>query len=185
MKQHWAVSAWLVLSSAPWAGGADALPPDLSQVHTNAAATLRFRTPAGWKVEARGGEPEVTEARGGGVVLRVLRRSGETGLDSLHVDCMLVRLLPEKDSDPRVKYEYDFVGGALGERRILDSAFTVRYDTPVDGVREWRQRNVTAVGAGESVCIIGYSPRRPGKRLKEARRLLDAVMATVEFRPWR
>ena len=37
------------------------------------------------------------------------------GLDSLHVECMLVRLAGAMDTFPQVDYEYDFVGGELGE----------------------------------------------------------------------
>jgi hypothetical protein len=159
--------------------------PSLAEQHVNASQTLRFRTPAGWTVEARTGVPEVTEARGGGLILRVVRREGELGLDTLHVDCMLVRLADEAHSRPNVDYEYDFVSGALGARRALDSAFVVRYDEPIDGSRDWRQRNVSVVGQGESVCIIGYGPMPASKRSKPLRRLLDAVMASVEFRPWR
>ena len=90
--------------------------------------------------------------------MRVLRREGELGLDSLHVECMLVRLAGAMDTFPQVDYEYDFVGGEVGERRALDSAFVVHYDEPVEGYRDWRQRNLTVVGEGESVCVVAYAP---------------------------
>ena len=86
-------------------------------------------------------------------------REGEAGLDALHAACMDERLLGPMQVDPRVEYEYDFVGGSLDGRRLLDSAFRVRYDQPVQGHREWRQRNVTLVGAGESLCVIAHAPR--------------------------
>ena len=46
---------------------------------------------------------------------------------------MLVRLAGPMDTFPQVDYEYDFVGGEVGERRALDSAFVVHYDEPVEG----------------------------------------------------
>jgi hypothetical protein len=172
------------LPAAAAAGEKGGSLPSLTDQHTNASQTLRFRTPAGWVVKEGTGTPEVTEARGGGLILRLVRREGELGLDTLHVDCMLVRLAAETLSQPNVDYEYDFISGALGSRRALDSAFVVRYDEPIDGSRDWRQRNVSVVGQGESVCIIGYGPMPASKKAKPLRKLLDAVMASVEFRPW-
>ena len=49
----------------------------LSEEHTNAAGTFTVRTPQDWVFETRAGEPEVTEARGGTLVLRVVRREGQ------------------------------------------------------------------------------------------------------------
>jgi hypothetical protein len=174
-----------VLLLPAWAFAREAArPPALTDEHQNLSATLRFRTPPGWTVESRPGVPEVAEARGGEMIVRLVRREGELGLDSLHVDCMLVRLAGEMESEARIKYEYDFVGGTLGSRRLLDSAFVVKYDQAIGGAREWRQRNVSVVGGGESVCLIGYAPLPLWKRSKQARALLDAVLASVEFRPW-
>lgn len=170
---------------APSAAGEKKPPPvDLPSVHTNDSKTVRFRTPASWQVATRPGQPEVTEARGDGLIVRVLHRDAELGLDSLHVECMLVRLAPEAQTSLDVNYEYDFVGGEMGERRVLDSAFVVHYDEPIDGSRDWRQRNVSLVGGGESVCAIGYSPAAAWKKSKVTRNLLNAVLASVEFRPW-
>ena len=53
------------------------------------------------------------------------------------------------------------------------------------GVRDWRQRNLTVVGGGESLCVIGYAPAADWKKSKETRRLLEAVLASVEMQPWR
>ncbi len=185
MKGLSVVCASLVLLPAvALAGSRDAL-PELARQHTNASETIRFRTPEDWTVETRAGVPELTEARGGGLLVRIVRRAGEVGLDSLHVDCMLVRLADEAHSAPTVDYEYDFVGKSLGERRVLESAFVVHYDEPIEGARDWRQRNVTVVGQGESVCLVGYGPLPALKRSKPMRSLLDAVLASVEFRPWR
>jgi hypothetical protein len=185
MKQLWAVCTWaLCLPVAAIAGEKGGSIPPLTEQHVNAAQTVRFRTPAGWTVKTGSGVPELTEARGSGLILRVLWRRDEVGLDSLLVDCMLVRLAPEDQAGPTVDYEYDFIGGAIGTRRALDSAFVAHYDAPIDGARDWLQRNVSVVGEGESVCIIGYGPMPAAKKSKPLGRLLDAVMASVEFRPW-
>ncbi len=156
-------------------------PPDLPSEHSNSSKTLTFRTPAGWVVEAGSGQPEVTEARGDGLILRIVRREGELGLDSLHVECMLVRLAGAMDTFPQVDYEYDFVGGAVGERRALDSAFVVHYDQPIEGHRDWRQRNLTVIGGGESVCVVAYAPLPIWKKSKPARNLLTAVVESIRF----
>jgi hypothetical protein len=182
--------AALVLALA-WPGGASAgkpkTPPppiELPAVHANPANTIRFRTPADWLVATKLGEPELTEARGGRLMLRILRRPTETGLDSLHVDCMMERLAGRMETGPQVDYEYDFVGGEIGARRLLDSAFVVHYDEPILGTRDWRQRNLTLVGGGESICVVAYAPAAEWKKAKELRRLLEAVLATLEVQPW-
>jgi hypothetical protein len=114
----------------------------------------------------------------------VLRREGELGLDSLHVECMLVRLREAMETFPQVDYEYDFVGGEVGERRALDSAFVVHYDEAVEGHRDWRQRNLTVVGGGESVCVVAYAPLPVWKKSKPARKLLTSVVESVRFSKW-
>ncbi len=135
-------------------------------------------------MQTQGRVPELTEARGGGLIVRMLWREGELGLDSLHVDCMLVRLAGEMETQPKIDYEYDFLGSEVGTRRALDSAFVVHYVKPIDQFRDWRQRNLTLVGGGESLCVIGYSPLPVWKKSKAARKLLEAVMSSVELRPW-
>jgi hypothetical protein len=171
----------LLLPAALGAGKKDEPAPDLPAEHTNASKTLKFRTPAAWAVQAGTGMPETTEARGDGLIVRIVRREGELGLDSMHAECMLVRLAGPMDTFPQVDYEYDFVGGELGERKALDSAFVVHYDEPVDGHRDWRQRNLTVVGAGESVCIVAYAPVPVWKKSKSARNLLSAIVESVRF----
>jgi len=173
----------LMLFPAPvGAGKKDVpVPPPLISEHSNASKTLTFRTPEGWVVEAGTGQPEVTEARGDGLIVRVLRREGELGLDSLHVECMLVRLTGPMDTFPQVDYEYDFVGGEIGGRRALDSAFVVHYDDPVEGHRDWRQRNLTVVGEGVSVCAIAYAPLPVWKKSKPARKLLTSILESIRF----
>jgi hypothetical protein len=171
----------LLAPAAVSAGDKGVSAPVLPAEHRSVAGRYSFRTPSAWVVQETAGVPHVSEARGDGLVVRILRREGEMGLDSLHAECMLVRLAAPMDTDPRVEYEYDFVGGELGERRALDSAFVVHYDEPIDGQRDWRQRNVTVVGQGESLCLIGYAPLPVWKKSKPARALLDAVMASVRF----
>jgi hypothetical protein len=173
----------LLLLTAPAAAEKKAppAPAALASEHSNASKTLSFRTPAGWVVEAGTGQPELTEARGDGLILRIVRRDGELGLDSLHVECMLNRLAGAMDTFPQVDYEYDFVGGAVGERRALDSAFVVHYDEPVGGYRDWRQRNLTVVGEGESVCVVAYAPLPVWKKSKAARNLLTSIVESIRF----
>ena len=174
--------AWLLLLALPsWAGKKEPPAPSLTEEHFNPARTFSFRTPPGWVVTTSSGQPEVTEARGDGLVVRFLRREGELGLDSLHVECMLVRLAGPMDTAPGVDYEYDFVGSAVGERRAMDSAFAVHYDTPIDGHRDWRQRNLTVVGKGESVCVIAHAPLAVWKKSKPARNLLTSIVGSVGF----
>jgi hypothetical protein len=153
----------------------------LTSEHWNAASTFLIRTPESWAVESHSGLPEVTEARGDGLLVRILRREGELGLDSLHVQCMLERLAGAMAARPQVDYEYDFVSGTLGGRRVLDSAFVVHYDEPIEGQKDWRQENLTVVGEGESVCVIGHAPLALWKKSKSARNLLKAVMESVRF----
>src|SRR5512133_20459 len=88
------------LVSPAGAGKKEERPLDLPAVHENASATVRFRTPGDWTVVNKSGDPEVTEARGGQLMLRVLRRSSEWGLDGLHVDCMQVRLAGPMETRP-------------------------------------------------------------------------------------
>jgi len=162
-------------------GGREKDAPPLTSEHRNASSTFTLSSPGGWTSESRRGVPEVTELRGDGLLVRAVRRDAELGLDSLHVECMLMRLAPPMVTSPQVEYEYDFVGSVVGERRSLDSAFVVHYDGPVDGHRDWRQRNLTIVGRGESLCLIGYAPIKVWKQSKRARILLTSVMASVRF----
>ena len=123
----------------------------------HAAATGRCRSAPG--------EPELTEARG--------RRAGRAhppprGRDGPRQPPRRVHARAPRRPDghvhPQVDYEYDFVGGAVGERRALDSAFVVHYDEPVEGQRDWRQRNVTRRRRGR----VGVRDRlRPAARLEE------------------
>lgn len=175
--------ACLLVLPAPVGAGKKEAPASstLTSEHWNASKTLSLRTPAGWVVQSSPGQPELTEARGDGLIVRVLRREGELGLDSLHVECMLVRLAGPMDTFPQVDYEYDFLGSAVGERRALDSAFVVHYDAPVEGHRDWRQRNLTLVGRGESLCVVAYAPLPVWKKSKPARNLLTSIVESIKF----
>jgi hypothetical protein len=143
---------------------------------------FRFRTPQGWRVGGSTDRPEALEASDGGTLLvRFLFLDGEQGYDSLHVTCMLERLAHENRQVPRVEYQHDFLSGMVGAMRILDSAFVVTYLDPIQGHHRWRQRNVTLVGEGMSLCAMTYAPEKIWKDRKDVRVLLDAVMESLEF----
>jgi hypothetical protein len=156
--------------------------PLLNVEHQHPSGAFLFRTPEGWKVQSSPANPNTVEAWGGDVGLRFVYRAGETGYDSLHADCMQERLAGPMETEPQVRYEYEFVGSVVGSRRALDSAFVVRYDQPRHGHREWRQRTVTVVGAGESLCVMSYVPRERRKSSSPARALVDSVLSSVTFR---
>ena len=177
------LAAVSVMSLAPAAAADKRLPPPpLPAQHRHLSGGFAFRTPEGWKVDSPSENPEVVNAAGDGVAVRFVYRDGESGYDSLHGVCMLERLAGAMDMDPVVRYEYDFVGGVIGDRRALDSAFVVTYDKPILGQRQWRQRNVTIVGNGSSLCAITYAPLPLWKKSAPTRALLDAVLASVTFR---
>lgn len=170
------------VASTALAGPKRASPPPLPAEHRHPSGGFAFRTPEAWKVETPPESPETLNAAGDGVLVRFVYRDGENGYDSLHGACMLERLAPAMDMAPTVEYEYDYVGGVIGNRRALDSAFVVRYDQPVLGARQWRQRNVTIVGNGASLCAITYAPLPLWKKSPPTRALLDAVLGSVTFR---
>jgi len=160
----------------------DKAPPSLGSEHAHPSGGLSFRCPEGWAVETPDSDRTLIQAAGDGIVLRLFLQPTETGLDSLHVDCMARRLAGGPlDVDPGVDYEYDFNEGEVLGRRALDSAFVVRYDMPIAGQRVWRQRNVTIVGGGKSLCAIVYAPVAVWKKSPETRRLADAVLGSVAF----
>jgi hypothetical protein len=157
-------------------------PPPLPTLHRHPSGAFAFRTPEAWKVESTPENPDTLNAAGDGVVVRFVYREGESGYDSLHGACMLERLAGAMEMEPVVQYEYDYVGGVIGDRRALDSAFVVTYDKPILGQRQWRQRNVTIVGNGLSLCAISYAPASLWKKSAPTRALLDAVLGSVTFR---
>jgi len=182
-----AASLALILGVPPLAGAAGGTPPNvqLPNEHRNVGETFRFRTPSSWTVETVRESPEVLEARGDGMIVRLLHRTGDAGYDSLHADCMLQRLAEAMDMAPQVRYEYDFLSWTSGPHRALDSAFDVTYDDPVLGHRQWRQRNLTVVGPESSLCVITYCPSSRWKKSGETRVLLDGIVRSVELFPWR
>ncbi len=178
------LASLLLLPGPTWAGKEkNTASPPLSSQHQNRDGAFRFRTPEGWTVESRGESPEIVEARGGGdLIVRFVHRNQEAGYDGIHADCMLERLADAMNTDPRVQYEYDFLSSELGPHRFLDSAFSLRYDTPVLGHRDWRQRNLTIVGGGQCLCVITYCPLVTWKKSADTRALLDGVVRSVELR---
>ena len=175
------ILASLVALPAVLAAGEKIVIKPLAQEHWNSSRTLRFKTPEGWLVQNTSGQVELTEARGDGMRLRLVRWPMDMGLDSTHAECMLQRLAGPMETSLDVRYEYDFVGGEMGERRALDSAFVVEYDAVIDGDKKWRQRNLTVVGAGESVCIITYVRNGLFKKYTTVRKFLTSLVEGVSF----
>jgi hypothetical protein len=165
-----------------WSGGKREAPPPLSQEHRHPSGAFTFRTPEGWTVESSPMDANALQIGGGDLLVRFLYRSSEDGYDSLHATCMLERLASPMVTDPQISYEYDYVSRVGGGHRSLDSAFQVKYDAPIQGHRAWRQRNLTVVGAGHSLCIIAYAPLDVWKKSPGTRALLDSVLASVTFR---
>lgn len=161
------------------AGGKVLPPPELTNEHLNPSGHVTFQTPADWNVTAKGSR---VDAWGPEVGLRLVERDGEQGLDSFHVDCMMERLAGPMETEPQVAYEYDFIGGMVNGARALDSAFAVRYDQKVRGHRQWRQRNVSLVGFGRSLCVVAYAPYEAWKKSAESRALLNAVLSSVTLK---
>ena len=174
--------ATAALVPPPLGAGKRVSPPPLPSEFRHPSGAFAFRMPAGWKVELPADRPEIVNAGGDGVLVRFLYQPGENGYDSLHGACMMERLASGMDMEPVVQYEYDFVGGVVANRRALDSAFVVLYDRPILGQRQWRQRNVTIVGNGDSLCAITYAPLPLWKKSAQVRALLDAVLGSVTFR---
>jgi hypothetical protein len=134
-------------------------PPPLNVEHQHPSGAFLFRTPEDWKVQTSPANPDTVEAWGGDLGLRFVYRAGEAGYDSLHVDCMLERLAGPMETEPQIKY-----------------------DQPRHGHREWRQRTITVVGQGESLCVMSYVPRETWKSSPPARALVDSVLSSVTFK---
>jgi hypothetical protein len=166
------IGAWLLLA---------ALAPALTKEYRHPSGAFSFRTPEDWRVGPQEGRPDVLEASGPGLRIRFLHHAGEAGYDSLHATCMMERLAGPMQTSADVRYEYDFVSWSAGPLRALDSAFTLRYDAPVEGYRDWRQRNVTVVGSGQSLCVIAHSPVPVWKKSKSLKQTLDSVLGSIRF----
>lgn len=162
------------------AGGKGVPAPVLTEEHRHPSGHVSFMTPSDWDVTVQ--DSSRVDAWGPDVGLRLVERSGEQGLDSFHVDCMMERLAPPMETEPQVAYEYDFVGGVVAGQRALDSAFAVRYDKEVRGHRQWRQRNVSLVGSGRSLCVVAYAPSAQWKKSSASRAVLDAVLSSVTLK---
>lgn len=156
--------------------------PPLTHEHRHPSGAFSFKTPESWTEETFPSEPGVLQVAGDQMVVRFVFQRGEAGYDAFHGLCMTQRLPGAPQTDPWIEFEYDYLSGGLADRRFLDSAFRVRYDAPIQGHREWRQRNLTVVGAAESLCIIAFVPSQVWKKSKASRALADAVVRSVGFR---
>jgi hypothetical protein len=156
-------------------------PPPLPLEHTHPSGAFTFRTPEGWTLAPPTGRSDIMEVWGGDLGVRFLFRNGEEGYDTFHEVCKFERLAGPMDMSPQVRYEYEYIGGPIGDRRALDSAFEVTYDKAVHGHRVWRHRTLSVVGAGQSLCAVSYAPLAAAKSPKK-RAMLDAVLASVTFR---
>jgi hypothetical protein len=112
-----------------------------------------------------------------------LHYRAEVGLESLHVSCLSEHLAGPMEAGPTGYSEYDFVGRPYAGGISLDSAREIVYDVPLQGHTRWRQRNVTVVGGGASLCIIVHCPIKVWKKSKTIRRQLDGIVDSVTFRP--
>ena len=173
----------LALAGALVAAGdkKEAKPPELPMRHPHPSGRFTFDTPEGWKKVASPYDQNNIEVSNGLVTVRYMYTDREAGYDSLHVTCMLERLAPAMKQEPQVDYEYDFQMGAFGPYRVLDSAFVVTYDEPIGGHLTWRQRNLTLVGDGLSLCVITYAPYPVWKESKEMQALVKAMAESVTF----
>jgi hypothetical protein len=179
LKTAVSLLALVMLPAPTWAGKKEIAPPPLTLEHRHPSGAFTFRTPEGWKVQTlANGE---IDAWGGDLGVRFAYQEGEVGYDGLHATCILDSLAPMAAADPRLRYEYEYMGGLMGDRRVLDSAQLFRYDDAVRGHHEWRQRTVTVVGGGLSLCVMGYAPTAIWKKTPEARATLDAVMGSLTF----
>jgi hypothetical protein len=171
----------IFLSPALGAAGSKTPPPPvLTDEHRNPSGHISFQTPPDWNVTVK--DSSRIDAWGPDVGLRLVERVGEQGLDSFHADCMMERLAPPMETEPQVAYEYDFIGGEVNGHRALDSAFAVAYDKEIRGHRQWRQRNVSLVGGGRSLCVVVYAPAAHWKKSRASRALVDAVLASVTLK---
>lgn len=167
---------------------ARALPTDkdppitLAQEVVHPSGAFTFRVPTGWATGPSPSDPKLFQADGDGLVVRFLFDQQEVGHDALHSLCMLERLAGEAQTDPKIAYEYDFLSGLVGDREVIDSAFVVKYDSKILGSREWRQRNVTLIGRGQSLCVMTYAPALLWKKSKTARAVLNGIVGSVVFR---
>jgi hypothetical protein len=146
--------------------------------HPSGAFT--YRLPQGWSIAPSLNEPDGMDATGDGIGVRLVYHRGEIGYDGLHGICLMQRFPGHGEAEPQ--YEYDYVEGVDGPRRILDSAFVLDYEAPVQGYKKWRQRNLTLVGGGHSLCLITFAPVSVWKKSDKARAAAQALITSVKFR---
>lgn len=167
-----------------FAGRADARPPvELGEEQPHPSGAYSYRIPVGWTAAKAADDPDAIDAVSPeGISVRMVYRRGEVGYDALHGLCMAQRPYEPRDAIPRVEYEYDYVEGHEGVRRTLDSAFVAEYETPIQGHRKWRQRNLTMVGGGHSLCVITFAPVPVWKKSGAGRDGEKALLASLKFR---
>ena len=76
------------------------------------------------------------------------------------------------------------MGGNIVRRLMKRGHSAVVYDKEVRGHRVWRQRNISLVGLGRSLCVVGYAPAEFWRKKKSnpTRVLMDAVLSSVIVR---
>jgi hypothetical protein len=155
--------------------------PPLTLEHVAPGGAFTFKTPQGWTFAPSNARRDLLVASGDGVMIWFLPHRSSAGSDGLHISCMAERLAPPMAVNPQIVYEYDFAEGETNDLRLLDSAFYVRYDRPIAGALEWRQRNVTLLGKERSLCVIVNVPTLVWKKSKGVRKLIDAVVKNVSL----
>jgi hypothetical protein len=152
----------------------------LGPEHPHPLGAFTYRLPQGWTVQTATNDPDALDASGDGAFVRLFYRRGEVGYDGLHGICLMQRFPGHAEGEPQ--YEYDYVEGVDGPRRILDSAFVLDYPVPVRGYKKWRQRNLTVVGGGHSLCVIAFAPVPVWKKSGKARSATEALIRSVKFK---
>jgi hypothetical protein len=155
--------------------------PALAVEHVAPGGAFMFKAPQGWTFAPSSARRDLLVASGDSVIIWFLPHRSIAGTDGLHISCMAERMAPPMAVSPEVVYEYDFGEGETADLRLLDSAFYVRYDRPIAGVFEWRQRNVTFIGKESSLCVIVNVPTVVWKKSKGARKLIDAVVKSIRL----
>ncbi len=157
-------------------------PPSLAQEHRLFDGAVFLRAPEGWQVAPVAGRADAFDVAGDKLVFRLSFHATELPPDAFHGQCLLERLAPALELDAEVNYEYDYVGGRVLGRAALDSAYRVRYDAVTRGAREWRQRSLSLVGQGASLCVVQMAPARDWKNSPRLRDLAAAVLSSVGLR---
>ncbi|MCU0241513.1 MAG: hypothetical protein MUF51_03715 [Vicinamibacteria bacterium] len=170
-----AAGAWLMTAAPP------PIAAPLTREHEHPSRSFAFKTPEGWSVTPLKGRPASLEVLGKDVRIWLHYQRGDQGLDATHVNCMAERMASAMSVSADVRFEYDFLSGAYDDFRILDSAFTTTYDRPIDGQQKWRQRNLTMVGGGHTLCVIVFTPLPVWKKDKQLRATVDEVIRSLEF----